>query len=146
MSIRPNQLIILDTNILVHWVRLDRTGEHLQQHYHLDLRLERPLFSTITEGEIRGLAKCWNWGESKLDKVEEILNELVRLEAGLPEIVAAYARLYFEDQRQGQNTKQNDLWIAASAVAADAVLLTCDRDFEWMSPGLVQVERVPAIV
>ena len=69
----------------------------------------------------------------------------MRLEAGLPEVVAAYAGLYFEDQRQGQNTKQNDLWIAASAVAADAVLLTCDRDFEWMSPGLVQVERVPAI-
>ena len=34
-----DQLIILDTNILVHWVRQDRTGEHLQRHYHLDLGL-----------------------------------------------------------------------------------------------------------
>jgi predicted nucleic acid-binding protein len=146
VNIRPNQLLILDTNILVHWVRQDRTGQHLQQHYHLDLRLERPLFSTITEGEIRGLVKCWNWGASKLDKLEEILNELVRLEAGLPEVVAAYADLYVEDQRQGHNTKQNDLWIAASAVAADAVLLTCDQDFDWMSPGLVQVEHILDVV
>lgn len=40
------------------------------------------------------------------------------------------------------NTGENDLWIAATAKATGAVLLTCDDDFAWMSPRLLRVEIV----
>ena len=91
MNIDFGDLITLDTNVLVHWVRQDPTGQHLRQSYHLDARSERPFFSTITEGEILGLAKCWNWGSRRLQTLGEILSELVRFEASLPEVVDAYA-------------------------------------------------------
>ena len=33
---------------------------------------------------------------------------------------------------------KNDVWIAASAKASGAVLLTTDRDFEHLIPGRIQ--------
>lgn len=139
MSISSSDLLVLDTNILVHWVRQDRTGEFLKTQYALDQRAERPLFSTISEGEILGLARCWSWGEPKKNVLGELLTELVRFEASLPEVVSAYSDLYYEDQRQGKNTGENDLWIAACAKATNSVLMTCDRDFLWLSPALLRV-------
>ena len=145
MSISGSDLLVLDTNVLVHWVRQDRTGKYLKEHYGLDERAERPLFSTISEGEILGLAMCWGWGDAKKTTLSELLNELVRFESSLPEVVTTYSELYFEDQRQGKNTGENDLWIAASAKVTNSVLLTCDGDFLWLSPSLVRVEHIPEI-
>ena len=56
MSIRSDDLIAIETNALVHRVRQDSTGRQLLQRYALDQRAERPVLSTIVDGEIRGLA------------------------------------------------------------------------------------------
>lgn len=140
MSIGDNDLIMLDTNTLVHWVRQDSTGKYLLAQYGLDQRPERPAFPSVVEGEIRGLARCWNWGVAKFNRLDDILAELVRIDAGHPAIVQAYAELYYEDQRGGRNTGENDLWIAATARATNAVLLTLDNDFRWMTPNLARIE------
>jgi len=145
VSIGPDDLLILDTTILVHWVRQDRTGQYLKSTYALDERSERPLFSTISEGEIFGLAKCWRWGEAKLAALGTLINELIRFEVSLPEVIEAYSELYFEDQRVGRSTGENDLWIAASAKVTGAILLTCDKDFLWLNPSLIRVEHIPEI-
>jgi len=145
MSVGRSDLLILDTTILVHWVRQDRTGQYLRSAYALDERPERPLFSTISEGEILGLARCWRWGDAKLTALGTLINELIRFEASLPEVIQAYSELYFEDQRGGRNTGENDLWIAASAKVTGAVLMTCDRDFLWLNPGFIRVEHIPEV-
>lgn len=145
MSIGSSDLLILDTTILVHWVRQDRTGQYLKNTYALDERPERPLFSTISEGEIVGLAKCWRWGEAKLKALGTLINELIRFEVSLPEVIEAYSELYFEDQRLGRSTGENDLWIASCAKVTGAILLTCDKDFLWLSPSLIRVEHIPEI-
>ena len=143
MTIGVNDLIAIDTNVLVHWTRQDSTGQRLLQQYALDQRAERPVLSTVVEGEIRGLARCWRWQSAKLERLDEILAELVRVDAGHPAIVQAYADLYYEDQQGGWNTGENDLWIAATVKATNSVLLTCDNDFRWMAPTLVRIEVSP---
>ncbi len=143
MSVRGDDLIAIDTNALVHWVRQDSTGQQLLQRYALDQRAERPVLSTIVDGESRGPARCWNWGAAKLKRLDEILSELVRVDAGHPDIVQGYADLYFAGQQGGHNTGENDLWIAATAKVTGAVLLTGDSDFGWLHPGLIRVELVP---
>lgn len=145
MNISHSDLVALDSNVLVHWLRQDSTGRHILQRYELDQRVERPLVSTVVEGEIRGLAKCWKWGAKKLTRLDDILSELVRMDAGLREVVMAYADLYAEDRSGGHNTGENDLWIAATAKAAGAILLTCDTDFRWMDSGSLRVEVITQV-
>lgn len=63
MSIGNSDIIAIDTNALIHWVRQDSTGKHLLEQYALEKRMERPVLPTVVEGEIRGLARFWEWGE-----------------------------------------------------------------------------------
>jgi hypothetical protein len=46
---------------------------------------------------------------------------VVRVDAGLPEVVEAYADLTVLDLQGGHNTKDNDLWIAESATVYMAI-------------------------
>lgn len=145
MSIPSGQLIVLDTNVLVDVLRNNAYGQKINKEFGLTSRPERPLFSTITEGEILGLAKApkWKWGQKKLDALQDLLDQLVRIEAGLPDVVATYSDLYAVSFATGNPTGENDLWIAATAKATNAVLITRDKDFDWMkNAGLVNIERV----
>jgi tRNA(fMet)-specific endonuclease VapC len=142
MTLRANDLISLDTNVLIHWIRQNDIGMKLRDNYRLQERTDRPIYSSIVEGEIRALAKIWNWGDAKLEALDLLLAELVRVDAGHPDIVHAYADIFAVDQSGGHNTGQNDMWIAATTKAAGAVLLTCDSDCIWMSPDIVVVEHV----
>lgn len=145
MTLRPYDLISLDTNVLVHWIRQNATGIQLRDTYWLHERTDRPIYSSIVEGEIRALAKIWNWATEKLDSLDELLAQLVRVDEGLPDVVRAYAEIYAADHVGGHNTGQNDMWIAATTKAAGAVLLTCDNDCVWMCPHIVAVEYVPTV-
>ena len=142
MTLSQHDLISLDTNVLVHWTRQNDIGIYLRDTYHLEQRADRPLFSSIVEGEIFGLARRWKWGKKKTEAIEDILSQLVRIDAGAPDVVKAYAELYHASYLGGHNTGENDLWIAATAKAAGAVLLTCDTDCVWMNPNLLSVEFV----
>ncbi|MFO0977136.1 MAG: type II toxin-antitoxin system VapC family toxin [Planctomycetaceae bacterium] len=145
MTLRSTDLISLDTNVLVHWIRQNAVGIQLRDTYRLHERIDRPIYSTVVEGEIRALAKVWKWGPDKLNSLDEILAELVRVDAGLPDVVKSYAEIYAADQAGGHNTGQNDMWIAATTKAAGGVLLTCDTDCIWMNPHLVHVEHVQTV-
>ncbi len=91
MTLLPNALFSLDTNVIVHWVRQNEIGIRLRDDFKLHERADRPIYSTIVEGELRALAKVWKWGPKKLEALDEILAELVRVDVGLPDIVKAYA-------------------------------------------------------
>jgi predicted nucleic acid-binding protein len=125
----PSPLLILDTNVLVHLLRNNAVGQAIEKTYSLTTRPERPLLSSIVEGELRGLAESWNWGTRKIQTLETTLSELVRISAGEPEVVAAYGELYAHQSKIGKRVGENDLWIAATARAINGTVLTCDTDF-----------------
>lgn len=126
---RISPLLVLDTNVLVHLLRNNALGQAIEKTYSLTTRLERPLLSSIVEGELRGLAESWNWGSTKIQKLETTLNELVRISAGEPEIVATYGKLYAHQSKIGKKVGENDLWIGATAAAINGTVITCDTDF-----------------
>ncbi len=143
MTGASGQLAVLDTNVVVHLARNDPTGQKIESHYSLMSRPDRPLLSTVVEGEILGLAREWGWGDNKMRLLRDLLKELVRVSAGAREVVDAYAELYFEATRTGSPRGENDLWIAATAKATGAALFTCDADFGWLDPHHLCVYYIP---
>ena len=63
-------LYILDTNILVHYVRASALWTRVRDTYQPLTTDPRPIISVVTAGEIRSLAIQWKWGQKKLDQVE----------------------------------------------------------------------------
>jgi tRNA(fMet)-specific endonuclease VapC len=144
LSLSPNDILVLDSNVLIHWARQNRTGHFLLETYALDQRVDRPLIPTTVEGEVRGIARHLGWGNQKSGRLDDIFRELVRIEAGLPEVIEAYAEIYTLDRLGGHNMGQNDIWIAAATKAVGGVVMTCDSDFNWMHSDLVRIEYVKA--
>lgn len=135
MTLGPRDLVVLDTNVLVNLARDNVLGRRVEQQFHLSARPERPLISSVTRGEIGGLSRWWGWGQVRLDRLEELLDELVTVDAGRPEVIEAYSNLYARSLREGHPMGENDLWIAATCVAGGAQLITHDTDFDWLHPS-----------
>ena len=127
-------LYILDTNILVHYIRDDGIWRRLRTDYQLLLIEPIPLISIVTAGELRSLALQWRWGPSKLDRMEFMLGYLDVVPIEDPALVSKYAEIDAHFQSRGRKMGKNDLWIAATAVLFDARLLTTDRDFDPLDP------------
>jgi tRNA(fMet)-specific endonuclease VapC len=140
---KPNQLLLLDTNVLVHLLRNKSTGQAIEAKFALSTRPERPLLSSIVEGEIRGLAVFWGWGPTRIAKLEQLLSELVRVSAGEPEVVKSYGFLFAHQTKIGKKVGENDLWIAATAAAINGSVLTCDGDFLKFDRTLVNYIHFP---
>jgi tRNA(fMet)-specific endonuclease VapC len=123
---------LLDTNICI-YIRQKRPDEVLRRFQ--KLRPGEAVLSVITYGELLyGAAKSAQKREA-LERLGELIHLLPAL--SLPETAAeAYGRIRAELESKGQMIGNNDLWIAAHAVAAGLTLVTNnEREFR----------RVPAL-
>jgi tRNA(fMet)-specific endonuclease VapC len=135
-------LYLLDTNILVHYVRGSPLWYSIIQRYQLLLIDPIPILSVVTEGEVRSLARRRNWGESKTDQLEFILGYFRRQSLDDAVLLDFYATLDSYCEWIGHSMGKNDLWIASTACAYDATLLTTDRDFDRLSPQFLTREWI----
>lgn len=125
-------IYLLDTNAFSDWMR---------EHPKLDTHLaglpssDRIVVCTIVRGEVlHGLARLAD-GKRKRDlqaKADELF-ATISCEA-IPEPAAdRYAEIKLARERAGLSLDENDLWIAATALALGAVLVTRDTDFRKIS-------------
>ena len=90
-----------------------------------------PLICSIVRGEILFGIERMPVGRKR----QSLENQAISLFAGLPceavpeEAGDYYAQMKRQAQQQGTPLSDNDLWIAATALALDAVLVTSDSDF-----------------
>jgi len=111
-------------------------GRWIESQFDFRSRDETPLISFVTLGELLALAEKWGWGEEKRRKIFELPQSFVMADIRTRSVLERYAELSVRWERAGQRLEQNDLWIAATASAAEAVLLTTDRDFQKLAPEL----------
>lgn len=130
------KLFLLDTGIVLHAVRGSGLWLHVDATFQLRHQPYRPLISAITVGEALALAARNGWGEEKRRKLESLLRELVILDINVEAILRAYADLDLATRRRPIG--DNDLWIAATACATGAHLITTDTDFDVLHPHLLQ--------
>jgi predicted nucleic acid-binding protein len=141
------QRYLLDTNILVHLIRQDATGQQIRDAYAPLLADPRPVLSVVTDGEIRSLAYQWHWGEAKKEQMRFLLGYFDRVGVDAPQILEAYAVIDAHSEAIGHTMGKNDVWIAAAAHVTGARLLTTDTDFDHLhAAGFLVRDRIAAAV
>ena len=135
-------LYLLDTNILVRYVRRDALGQRIEAAYSLLTTPTIPLISIVTEGEIRSLAKQLNWGALKRQQMGFFLTTFSRVSLEYPGLLESYAQIDTHSKGIGFSMGKNDIWIAATANVTGATLLTTDTDFDHLDPAFLQRDRI----
>lgn len=131
---------LLDTSILLHYVRGSDVAKHIDEQYHPSEPPNYPVVSVVSLGEIYSLSFCRNWGSSKQDVLKRLLNAIPAVDINHSAIISVFAEIdAFRlgkhptkalPQRDSSKTiGDNDLWIAATASVLKASLLTLDKDF-----------------
>lgn len=141
--IAASTLLLLDTNILIHLARGGVAAQRLESQYALSSRRVTPIISVVTVGELMAFARHADWGAAKLAALEDLIRNLVVVDINRQPVLRAYAEFDSDLTRAGTRMgQQNDLWIAATAAATGAVVLTTDRDFDVLHPSRIQREWV----
>jgi len=137
---------LLDTNMLLGLTRKAAWAKWAYDFYELS-RSDCVVFtSIICKGEITALAEKRGWAANRRTQLDKVLSEFPSVNPDRPEIIQAYAHIdaWTHGKLPGTavtsppvpqpavSMKQNDLWIAATARATKAKLLTTDKDFDHL--------------
>ena len=90
----------------------------------------------MTVCEILSIAQRQGYSADKRKTLDDMLRELIVVDVRRP-IADCYAVLLPTLQAAGTPIGENDTWIAATAQATGAVLLTGDQHFGMIPPGLI---------
>jgi tRNA(fMet)-specific endonuclease VapC len=126
---------LLDTNICI-YIRQKRPEQVLRRFR--KLRSGEAALSVITYGELLYGAAKSEQRAAALERLRELVNLLPAL--SLPETAGeVYGRILAELESKGEMIGNNDLWIAAHAVAAGLTLVTNnEREFRRVRDLKVQ--------
>lgn len=138
----PQRFTVLDTTIVLHLIRGNEVAERIEEKWELSKRADKPLISVVTVGECHGFARYRRWGIKKTDILDRLLRQLVIVDINKDSIIRHYAEIHAHATRSGYTLSNNDVWIAATTVAVDGILLTADKDFDPLHPDTVQREYV----
>ncbi len=136
---------LLDTNMLLGFTRKAAWAQWAYQTYDLGNESTMVFTSVICRGELLALAEKNGWGTNKRESLVEVLNRFPTVDLNKEPILNHYASLdtwthgrpVIDSSRSvppkpAITMKQNDLWIAATAVATGAKLITTDKDFDHL--------------
>ena len=136
------ELFVLDTNVLVHYVRGGEVWRRIQGKYSLLVADPQPLISAVSVGELRSLAFQFNWQIARRTQMEFILNYFEWINIDREAVLRHYAMIDAYTRKHGRPMGKNDLWIAATARATGARILTTDRDFDFIHSLFIRREWI----
>jgi tRNA(fMet)-specific endonuclease VapC len=132
------QKYLPDTNILLHHVRRSRLDQWIKANYPLAPTDPAVTLSIVIVGEIRSLAKQFDWGDAKIRSTEDFVASCVVTPLEYEGLIDAYVDIDNYSISVGWRMGENDLWIAATASVTGATLLTTDKDFDHLHPIFLQ--------
>lgn len=146
---------VLDTNILLHYLRESELSKQIDTQYNpLDSTLHDAIICVVSVGEIKALAKINHWGSKRIEKLELLLDELLITDIHSEDVIERYAEIdafshgKLIDRPLGmsaRNMGKNDLWIAATTSVLGASLLTTDFDFNHLHEEFLELKLVTAL-
>jgi len=137
------ELLLLDTNIVIHLIRDNEVAKRVDAAFQIRHRTDRPLISVVTIGECLSLARQFGWGPAKVTTLEALLRELVVVSIDSRVVLERFGELHAWTKSIGRSLAHNDLWIAATAAATSAHLITTDNDFDPLHPAHIHRTIIP---
>jgi tRNA(fMet)-specific endonuclease VapC len=143
----------LDTNILVHMIRGHEN--FFFDNFGLDKPENDVFTSVVVNGELRALAFCNNWGNTKWLQINQTLSIFPPLDINTHKIIQCYAEIdAFSRSRHptrkiqstARKMTKNDIWIAATAAVINATLLTTDHDFDHLNHEFLNVSWIDPVL
>jgi tRNA(fMet)-specific endonuclease VapC len=141
--------LLLDTNVLLYIARNTKGLSFLEKINPEDKLL---FISFVSIAETQSIAYQNHWGNSKAQRLEELLNSVRVVVVGydlLPIYIAidAYSQRNHPDFEKypfstPRNMGKNDLWIAATASLLNLKLVTTDRDFDHLETSFLSIKKI----
>ena len=146
--------ILLDTNILIHLVRGNAIAQQVKNY--VGSITEPQLFvSVVNIAEAESLVVQWNWPSDKIERLKKLITSFIAIdiEQNNTELLDAYVNIDAVSQgkipapnelvlnNSSRNMGKNDLWIAATAYAMNAELLTTDGDFDHLNTSYFSIKK-----
>lgn len=129
-----NDIVVVDTNVVSFCFKGDTRAASYQPH--VQGRLQIIAAQTRAELELWTLVR--NWGERRRADLHSYLKDFVLAEAN-EAICLRWAEIKNKAQKQGNSISVSDAWIAATALAFAAPLVTHNPvDFDNV-PGLTVI-------
>lgn len=128
---------LLDTSVLLHLIRGRDLGRYIDVTFKLSQAPHRHLISIVAHGELWAMADHRGWGDDKRAALKMALDNVVTVDLNDQAILDAYVTMKRASRNAPGGARtlgDNDHWIAATTRAADAILLTTDRDFLHFHP------------
>lgn len=137
---------LLDTGMLLGLTRKATWARRTLDRLHLDDQETATFTSVICHGELLALAEKNGWGEERRTELANTLAKVPTLDINKQAILNAYALIdawtHGKSVTAPHNVSppepaismgKNDLWIAATAHASKATLLSTDKDFDHLN-------------
>lgn len=139
-----------DTNILVHYIRNSDKYNDWKTRFHFFEEGNNVFLSVINIGEIESLAYQLNWGASRRQRLQEII-EQIQLIGIYEQIIHAYAEIDAFSQGKlagrplglsARSMGKNDIWLAATAHIGQFKFITTDNDFNHLNHQYIDLLKV----
>ncbi|HAL80827.1 MAG TPA: PIN domain nuclease [Mucilaginibacter sp.] len=141
--------LLFDTNILLNLGK----GTRAQQILKIINPDNKKIFASVaTMGELKSLVLQNNWGASRLQALDELLEDIVVVDIN-ENMAGTYAEIDAYSQRRNpriadypfatpRNMGKNDLWIAATAALLGLKLVTTDADFNHLQNAFIEIQFI----
>lgn len=141
--ISDQDLLVLDTNVLVYLGRRGPVAEWMERTWRLVSRPRRCVVSRVSHAEIAVFVTVNGWGDRKQAILGKLLDAVITVEITAPGVQDAYVALDVASRQHKPNAitmGKHDLWIAATAKAVNGVLVSHDVGFTHLTPAHVRLE------
>lgn len=148
--------IIIDTCVFIHIVRDTSTGKNCLKALEAFDEAANIIVSVVTKAELESFITQNNWGLTKIEKLNKILNEITYIDIVNADnlLIDSYKEIDAFSKRKindrngnllngsARKMGKNDLWIAATAFALDVPLMTTDNDFSHLHDTFLNVLKI----